>query len=442
MEPLTDPLEALQAAAVAHHRAGRYAQALRLYRQALAVSPADADLLFLAGSAAHRLGQADDAARWLEAAVMARPDFAAALNNLGRLLFSAGRYREAEDRLRAAVAADDTFAPAWRNLGDVLKAQGALDAALTACRRAVAIEPTDAEGLNNLGMALRAKGEAAAAESALRQALALQPDYAVARYNLCVLLLETDRAGQVGDLCADAWLGGPMAGGLLACRATAAAETGDTATRDRLMDLDVLVHAVRLGSPPGHADRAAYDAVLARHVAHHPSLRFEPEDQSTRHGSVTRDLLIGGAGPLALLEAEVRDTARRYVDAVTRHFGASGHPVLALRPSRARLTAWGVVMTRGGHQAAHIHPAGWLSLVYYPRLPAALGDGANPATQGWIEFGRPPEAFRCRARHPTRLVRPEEGMLIVFPSYLYHRTIPYESDDARISIAFDLGPEG
>ena len=38
------------------------------------------------------------------------------------------------------------------------------------------------------------------------------------------------------------------------------------------------------------------------------------------------------------------------------------------------------------------------------------------------------------------MVRPEEGMLIVFPSYIYHRTMPYGSDDPRISIAFDIGP--
>jgi len=31
-------------------------------------------------------------------------------------------------------------------------------------------------------------------------------------------------------------------------------------------------------------------------------------------------------------------------------------------------------------------------------------------------------------------------MLVLFPSYFYHRTEPFESQDQRISIAFDIVP--
>ena len=37
-----------------------------------------------------------------------------------------------------------------------------------------------------------------------------------------------------------------------------------------------------------------------------------------------------------------------------------------------------------------------------------------------------------------RLVRPEEGLIVLFPSYFYHRTVPTESADMRVSIAFDV----
>ncbi|HIC58540.1 MAG TPA: hypothetical protein EYO71_00460, partial [Rhodospirillales bacterium] len=30
---------------------------------------------------------------------------------------------------------------------------------------------------------------------------------------------------------------------------------------------------------------------------------------------------------------------------------------------------------------------------------------------------------------------------VLFPSYFYHQTIPFHTDEARISIAFDLIPE-
>jgi hypothetical protein len=40
----------------------------------------------------------------------------------------------------------------------------------------------------------------------------------------------------------------------------------------------------------------------------------------------------------------------------------------------------------------------------------------------------------------VRAVQPEEGMMILFPSYFYHRTVPFETGETRISIAFDVMP--
>ena len=47
-----------------------------------------------------------------------------------------------------------------------------------------------------------------------------------------------------------------------------------------------------------------------------------------------------------------------------------------------------------------------------------------------MRTGRPAEA--------VRLIKPEEGLLLLFPSYFYHRAVPFESTDVRVSIAFDV----
>ena len=39
-----------------------------------------------------------------------------------------------------------------------------------------------------------------------------------------------------------------------------------------------------------------------------------------------------------------------------------------------------------------------------------------------------------------KLIEPKEGKIILFPSTLYHKTIPFSSDDKRISLAFDVIP--
>jgi predicted 2-oxoglutarate/Fe(II)-dependent dioxygenase YbiX len=41
---------------------------------------------------------------------------------------------------------------------------------------------------------------------------------------------------------------------------------------------------------------------------------------------------------------------------------------------------------------------------------------------------------------PKKVIKPKEGDVIFFPSSVFHRTIPFESDEERICIAFDLKP--
>ena len=50
------------------------------------------------------------------------------------------------------------------------------------------------------------------------------------------------------------------------------------------------------------------------------------------------------------------------------------------------------------------------------------------------------DRYRLEREQPHRLVHPEAGLLALFPSFLYHRTVPYHADEERLSIAFDLLP--
>ena len=88
-----------------------------------------------------------------------------------------------------------------------------------------------------------------------------------------------------------------------------------------------------------------------------------------------------------------------------------------------------------GYQIAHYHPDAWLSGVYYAQVPEFAGDDEEA---GWIEFGLPPDHFNNRSCPEIRSVRPEMGLMVLFPAYCFHRTIPFTADSTRVSIAFDL----
>ncbi len=59
--------------------------------------------------------------------------------------------------------------------------------------------------------------------------------------------------------------------------------------------------------------------------------------------------------------------------------------------------------------------------------------------EGWLKFGEPP--FDMGFSDPVRrMVEPKVGRLVLFPSYMWHGTLPFTAPDTRTTIAFDVLP--
>jgi hypothetical protein len=95
--------------------------------------------------------------------------------------------------------------------------------------------------------------------------------------------------------------------------------------------------------------------------------------------------------------------------------------------------SWSARLAPNGFHVNHLHPMGWISSACYIALPAAVDLGH----QGWIQFGEPgvPTAPALAAEH---LVKPEPGLLVLFPSYMWHGTVPFSGGEPRLAVAFDL----
>jgi hypothetical protein len=93
-----------------------------------------------------------------------------------------------------------------------------------------------------------------------------------------------------------------------------------------------------------------------------------------------------------------------------------------------------VRLSSAGFHTNHVHPQGWVSSALYVSLPDELPDRA-----GSIQFGVPPVEMGL-ALEPRRVVAPEVGTLLLFPSYMWHGTIPFTAAQPRLTVAFDLVP--
>jgi len=166
------------------HRAGRLADAERIYRQVLAINPRHADGLHLLGMVAYQEGRLDEAAGLIRQAIAIHKQGGAYYANLGTVLHAQGKTREAELLYRHALTLKPDSAEVHANLGNILQFQGAFAECIPYYERALALKPDSAETHNNMANALQEQGSINAAKAHYERALDLRPDYAEACYNL------------------------------------------------------------------------------------------------------------------------------------------------------------------------------------------------------------------------------------------------------------------
>jgi tetratricopeptide (TPR) repeat protein len=163
------------AEAVRRHRQGDLEAAARLYEQALALAPGDADAWHLLGVVHHQRGRHARAAELIERAVALRPEAAEMYVNLAEARRALGEGERAVESCRTALRLRPDLAAAWHNLGLALRGLGRHEEALTAFRRAGELAPDDAQARGNLGLMLLGLGRAEEALEHCRAAARLRP---------------------------------------------------------------------------------------------------------------------------------------------------------------------------------------------------------------------------------------------------------------------------
>ena len=413
---------------------GRQEEALGAFRRWTDALPNDPNGHYNKGNLLNGMGRPDEAAQSFRRAVALAPDFAEAQANLGATLHMTKRYDEAARAYRRAIRKLGDNSELHHNLGAVLRAQHKNDEAAAAYRKALAIKPDRLEVRENLAGALQDLGEYGEAAELFGAMLDQIPTSVDAIKGFAETLIAAGKADAAAARC-DAFLGAHgYNSAVVACKAIALQELGESAEARRIMDFERFVRPIDVPVPDGYENIAAFNAAIEAEIRADESLDFEPLGRATAAGFQTDELLDGPTPAIALLARFIDDSVQDYIDQL---LDDTGHPFVANAPRRWTKNGWGVILQSQGHQRPHIHPSGWLSGVYYVRVPDSIGDASQ---QGWIEFGRPPANVGCRADHPTTRVRPRPGKMLLFPSYFYHDTVPFEDEENRISFAFDIVP--
>ena len=158
---------------------------------------------------------------------------------------------------------------------------------------------------------------------------------------------------------------------------------------------------------------------------------WEPRNQTTKGGFQTNGKLFENPSPnMKILE----DILKKELNLFRAELNNSESTLFQNWPNKMKIKAWYVRMLKSGHQDSHIHPDGWVSGVFY------LKTVEKPIQhEGAIEFGLQGYSYPViNEDYPRHLHQPLNGDLVLFPSSLFHKTIPVIKDVERCVIAFDL----
>ena len=461
-------LSALHVAAYA--ALGRQAEAVASYRRLAAQAPDNPVATLTLAVALNAARQPEEAERVARQA-MGRTRPTAALHYAhARSLLALGRFEEAELALRECVRLEPRRAEAhdrlaeliWMRTGDIIEATRSLDQALEKLPHDDALRATKAALLQGAGdargafaclagraarpdthpnMLIRAGLAAldfdpASALTFAERVLRARPSEHTARKLLCAAYLGVGEGARALAECGPLLAAAPDDQYIIAMQTTALRLLGDP-RYESLCDYDRMVFSAFLETPPGWPDLGSFLTELAARLSalHNPhghrllyqSLRQGTEttqDLSRSQDPVIQALFRAFAAPIASYREHIgqgEDALRRRNRGATRFNGA-----------------WSVRLHREGYHTSHVHPKGWISSACYIQLPDSMRAGRTG--EGILSFGAP--GMLTEPSLPAELsVRPEAGLLVLFPSYFWHGTLPFHSDQPRLTVAFDAVPD-
>ena len=420
---------------VALNHLERFEEAIPVLQQAVDLSPGRHEARFAVSNAFSRVGREADALLGYQTAFEAKPDFLPALYEFTALAWAQGNdvrslesyayarrrvgdtpdllLAEAELRMRffdvggaemllrnahnqAPERADIAAA-----LGRCLAQQARFDASFPLFESAIALDSTGVAHRRDFGEALLRAGEDVEARRVLEEALAI------------------DREDQI----------------TLAYLTLAYRQLGDS-RYETLADHDRFVREYEIAPPSGFASVEAFNRALADelellHTSHAP-----PIDQTLRNGTQTVGTLFNRRSrAIEALRERIREVVADYIRSLP---GDADHPLLARRQDDFSFSgSWSCRLHSAGYHTNHVHDKGWISSAYYVSLPDAVAAGEGG--QGALKFAESRLELGERDR-PVRIVQPSVGKLVLFPSYFWHGTVPFQSDAMRLTVAFDAIP--
>ena len=368
-------------------------------------------------------------------------------------------YQVAIDYYNEVLKVEPKHLDTYNNLGAVFHVLGDNKKAISYIEKVIEIDPKHVEANNNLGVVFQSLNEYQKAINCYEKAKVLKPDHTISLYNLGVALYSSKQYKKASEQFklinfkdSKSYLLGCLYE--LDDKATFFQELDEITKQEEtnaiigsLSSRSEIKYGIKRSNPFCN-DPLKY-ALNTNLIEQYDfkNIFVEPIKDILKEGTLPsrrQDLLTNGyqtTGSLFSLKNDslekIKNIIRLEVEKYKEHFKESKEGFIKNWPNSYEIYAWLIAMKSGGKLSPHMHERGWLSGSIYINVPPKLKtDRGNLVA--CIDNQEPELEQNKEQRKVMDVVT---GSLCLFPSSLYHYTIPFESEEERIVLAFDVIPE-
>ncbi|WP_404399357.1 tetratricopeptide repeat protein [Idiomarina seosinensis] len=392
---------------------------------------------FQLGCLAYDQGQLQVARQHMEQAIELKNDLVPAHEALNKLFWEHGPQEQFLTSFTKALERQpDSLALAYSYLSHLLRAERRPQAQALLSQFIQRFGPVHSL-LHLQGTELLRDGNIEQAAELFDRALQQQPRHPRYLIDKANVLLRQQRYDEAFQLLDRAHENQPLDQEVHAFKGLCWKLSGEAEKAAELNNYQSLVKVGMLPTPPGYESLQQFWPLLVKRIQQLHQTEHQPLDQSVRKGTQTVGSLLTIQDPV--IQA-YKQSLQQFIDDYLEQLPAdSRHPVTARLSSGYHFSgSWSVKLFKEGFHTNHVHPQGWLSLCTYLSIPQQVHED-DTEQKGWIRFGQ--TSLDLGERETVDLaVCPKPGMCVIFPSYSWHGTVPFDSDEERLTIPCDIMP--
>lgn len=436
-----------------------FQKAKECYEKVVEIDPNSTDAYYNLGLIFKELKEYQKAKSCYEKADNIQPNNTIIQTNLGIIFNDLGENQKAKDCYEKAIKINPDNGKAHYNLGAIYKDSGELQKAKICFKKAIEINPNEQEAHNSLGVIFQELGEYQRAKDCYEKAIEIKPNYGDVYYNLGQLLHERGEYHLAENYFKKAIQIKPSD-----IRASNSLLTNLYKMNNQSIlfeELDSIINEGKMNAVIGSIcsrSEVKYGVKKENPFCNNPLDYVLKKDLNQKYdfknvfvkcvNNILKDdsisnrvqkLITNGYQTAGNLFAnrdfetnEIQKIIKIEIEKYRLYFKDSKEGFIKNWPTNYNLNGWLISMKKGGKLSAHMHDLGWLSGSIYINVPQK-----SDLESGNLVVCIDENENKNENKKSIDVVT---GSLCLFPSSLLHYTIPFESEENRIVLAFDMIP--